>query len=284
MGEHRGFAGLRVLTFESRMAEEMEQLVRRYGGEPVVAPALREVPLEDSTEVIEFGRALMGDGFDVVIFLTGVGTRRMAQVLETGFPKAAVIEALSRVVLVARGPKPVAALKELGLTPDISVPEPNTWRDILQAFDEAAKTLEGLRIAVQEYGVPNQEFLEALRARGAIVTRVPVYQWALPEDQGPLRQAVADLVATKVDVVMLTNAAQLDHLFEVAGQDERRGVLRDALGRVVVISIGPTVSERLAQYGLSADFVPSHPKMGVMVKEASERAGSLVQGKRQLKN
>lgn len=277
------FAGLRVLTFESRMAEEMGQLIRRYGGEPIVVPALRELPLDDNTEVFEFGRALMEGGFDVVILLTGVGTRRMAQVLETRFPKTAFIEALGHVMLVARGPKPVAALKELGLTPDLSVPEPNTWRDILHTLDGAGKNLEGLRVAVQEYGVPNQEFLDALLARGAVVTRVPVYQWALPEDTGPLRQAVADLVARKVDVVMLTNAAQLDHLFQVADQEGKRESLRDALGWVAVISIGPTVSERLAYYGLSADFVPLHPKMGVMVKEANERAGEILRSKRQRK-
>ncbi len=128
--------------------------------------------------------------------------------------------------------------------------------------------------------MPNPEFLDALKARGAAVTRVPVYQWALPEDTGPLRQAVADLVATNVDVVMLTNAAQLDHLLQVADQERMGESLRDALGRVVVVSIGPTVSERLAHHGLSADFVPSHPKMGILVKEASERAVKLVQGKK----
>lgn len=274
------FNGLRVLTLESRMAEEMAQLIRRHGGEPIVAPALRELPLEDSPEVLAFGKALMRGWFDLVIFLTGVGTRRMVQVLETRFPRAALIEALGRVTLVARGPKPVAALKELGLTPQMVVPEPNTWRDILQAFDDAGKNLESLRVAVQEYGVPNPEFLEALKTRGAIVTRVPVYQWALPEDQGPLRQAVAELIAMNVNVVLLTNAAQLDHLLQVADQEHKGEALREALGRVVVISIGPTVCERLAHHGLSADFVPSHPKMGVMAKEASERAVELVQGKK----
>ena len=45
-------------------------------------------------------------------------------------------------------------------------------------------------IAIQEYGRSNEELIAALRAKGAEVTRVPVYAYELPEDLGPLREAV----------------------------------------------------------------------------------------------
>ena len=38
--------------------------------------------------------------------------------------------------VVARGPKPVAALKELGISPVVTAPEPNTWRELLSALDQ----------------------------------------------------------------------------------------------------------------------------------------------------
>ena len=110
-----GFAGLRVLSLESRRAPEMAKLIANYGGVPIVAASMREVPLESNTEALAFGRTVVSDGFDVVIFLTGVGTRALARVVETIYPVSQFVAALQKTAVVARGPKPVAALKEMGV-------------------------------------------------------------------------------------------------------------------------------------------------------------------------
>jgi uroporphyrinogen-III synthase len=289
MTEQSGFRGLKVAALESRLAEEMRRLIARYGGEPLVAPSMREVPLQDNTEVLQFGEQLLAARFEMVILLTGVGTRTMVEVLRLRHTLEAITNALGRVSLVARGPKPIAALKELGLAPEIAVPEPNTWRDLLAALD-AVKPIRGLRIAVQEYGVSNPELLEGLKARGAEVTRVPVYRWALSEDTGPLRRVLEAILAGQADVVLVTNAIQVEHLIKLlderqdsAGREAGRRQLQQALQRMVVGSIGPIASERLRSYNLPVDLEPSHPKMGILVKEASERAWPLLLQKRPCK-
>jgi uroporphyrinogen-III synthase len=279
MTEAQGFRGLRVAAFESRMAAEMTRLIERYGGQPLVAPSMREIPLSDNTEVLHFGEQLLAGQFDMLILLTGVGTRTMVEVLRTRFPLDEIRAALGRVSLVARGPKPIAALKELGLTPEIAVPEPNTWRDILGILDER-KRVTGLRIGVQEYGVSNPELLNGLRERGAQVTRVPVYRWALPEDTAPLRRVLAAILAGQVDVMLVTNAVQVDHLVELLGGHQQVQQLRQATQRMAVASIGAIASERLRGHDLPVDLEPSHPKMGILVKEASERAVALLRQKR----
>ena len=273
------FGGLKVAAFESRMAEEMDRLIARYGGQPLVAPSMREIPLEDNHAVFRFGDQLLARQFDMVILLTGVGTRTMVEALKTRQPLDTIKAALARVSLVARGPKPIAALKELGLTPEIAVPEPNTWRDVLQALDDR-KPVAGLRVAVQEYGVSNAELLDALRQRGAIVTRVPVYRWALPVDTDPLRQVLGAILAGQVDVVLITNAVQVDHVMQMLSEDNQAERFRQVMRRIVVASVGPTASERLRSHGLPVDLEPSHPKMGILVKEASERAPLLLRQKR----
>ena len=204
----QGFSGMRVAAFESRLAAEMTNLIRRYGGEPLVAPSLREIPLENNTEALEFGEKLLTGQFDILVLLTGVGTRALVEVLQTRHALEAIKAAFGRVTLVARGPKPIAALRDMGLTAEISVPEPNTWRDILQTLDKQ-KPVSGHNVAVQEYGVSNAELLDGLRERGANVTRVPVYRWALPEDTGPLRRVLDQVLSGVVDVVLITNAAQV---------------------------------------------------------------------------
>jgi uroporphyrinogen-III synthase len=273
-----GLAGLRVLSLESRRADEMAKLIGSYGGEAVVAPSMREVPLESSTEALAFADRLAAGDFDMIIFLTGVGTRALARVVETVYAREQFVTALRRATVVARGPKPVAALKELGVPVTLAVPEPNTWRDLLRALDERKESLplNGRRVAVQEYGSSNPELLAGLSERGARVTRVPVYQWAMPDDIGPLRAAVDAIADGRIDVALFTTSIQITHLLRTAADMNLEGKIHDAFARIVVGSIGPITSEELREHGLPVDFEPEHPKMGFLVNEAAQRAAELV--------
>ena len=274
-----GFNGLAVAAFESRMAAEMAALITRHGGRPQVVPALREIPLEDNPAAFRFADSLLSGQIDLLIALTGVGITALVEVLHTRHPKATILAALTKIPLVARGPKPVAALKALGLQPTITIPEPNTWRDILRTLDEQ-KPVAGLRVAVQEYGVPATELTQGLQQRGATVMPVPVYRWALPDDLAPLRLLIQQILDGQMSVILLTNAAQIDHVMQVLEQDGRVAAFRAVAEKLVLASIGPTASERLRSHGLPVDFEPSHPKMGTLVKETSEQAQKLLLKKR----
>lgn len=274
-----GFNGLKVVSFESRMATEMTRLIERHGGKPLVAPALREIPLADNSAALQFGEKLLREGLDVLVLMTGAGTTALFEVLETRHTKSELAAALKHTVLIARGPKPVAALKSLGFQPTLTVPEPNTWMDVVSTLD-AHRPVNGLRVAVQEYGVSNRDLLEALKQRGAQITPVPIYRWALPEDTAPMKEALRQIVAGQVQVVLITNAAQFDHLIQLAEQEGETAMFKQACGRLVLASIGPTASERIRSHGLTVDFEPSHGKMGILVKETSEQALRLLATKR----
>ncbi|MGA9884798.1 MAG: uroporphyrinogen-III synthase [Candidatus Acidiferrales bacterium] len=278
-----GLAGLRVLSLESRRAAEMTKLIESYGGRATVAPSMREVPLESNKEAMEFARELMVGAFDMVIFLTGVGTRALARVVETVYPLEEFRAALGKVAVVARGPKPVGALKELGVRVSLTVPEPNTWQDLLRTVDENEESfpLRGKRVAVQEYGSPNPELLAGLAQRGAKVTRVPVYQWALPEDTAPLRAAVEAIAHGKIDVTLFTTSVQVAHLLQIAREMKLEAQVRGAFERIAVGSIGPMTSQELREEKLHVDFEPEHPKMGFLVNEAGRRAAVIVAQKRE---
>ena len=263
-----GFHGLRVLSLESRRAAEMELLIRKQEGEPFVAPSMREIPLAENSAAFTFAEKLFAGGFDMMILLTGVGTRQLNRLLATRFPEAAFAGALERVTLVARGPKPVAALREMGLQPAIVAPEPNTWRELLAATAGRPER----RIAVQEYGRPSTELLAGLRARGGEVTPVRVYQWDLPLDVEPLRQAARLLAEGAFRVALFTTAIQVVHLARVAREIGIEDAALAGLRQCQVCSIGPTTTEALEEFGIHPIMEPSHPKMGFLVKEAAERA------------
>jgi len=274
------FQGLSVLVLESRRSREMAALVTTYGGRPVAAPALREVPLEANPDALAFADALLRGDCDIVILLTGVGTRALLEVASAKHPREAFVAALARTNVVARGPKPLAVLRELNVPVWATVPEPNTWRELLAAIDATGESLDGRRVAVQEYGKANEELLHGLEARGARVTRVPVYRWALPEDVGPLRAAVGGIVRGELDVAIFTTSVQVVHLMEVAASLGQADAVRDGLRRMVVASIGPTTTEELTNQGIAADLEASHPKMGFLVREAADRSPALLRQKR----
>jgi uroporphyrinogen-III synthase len=280
--ETPSFDGACVLALESRRAREMAALIENFKGRPLTAPALREVPMEANADALRFAEGLLRGDFDIVIFLTGVGTRALLEVIEAAHSRDAVHKALERTKVVARGPKPLAVLRELQIPIWVTAPEPNTWREVLSAIDAQAQagTIRGLNVAVQEYGVSNPELLDGLAERGARVTRVPVYRWALPEDIAPLRHAVKAMADGTVDVALFTSSMQVVHLWEIAAQLGLQVELRRALGGMAVASIGPTTSEELRRLGVEPDFEASHPKMGLLVREAAERAPELLRTKR----
>ncbi len=271
--------GLTILSFESRHAREMAELIRRYGGEPVIAPSMREIPLDQNRAALDFVSELEAGKIDVVLFLTGVGIRTLVDAVAAEYPKERLAAALRRTVLVARGPKPIAALKELGLESQIRVPEPNTWRELLSELD-AKLPVRGKRVAVQEYGLTNTELLDGLKTRGAEIVRVPVYRWDLPKDTAPLRTAIQQLIEGKVEMALFTNAMQVVHLFRLAEEEKLEENLRRSLDRVVVASIGPICSEALDHFGLKADLEPEHPKMGHFIAAVARRGRQLLEEKK----
>jgi uroporphyrinogen-III synthase len=277
-----GFDGLRVLSLESRRAREIAQLIINNGGQPTVAPSTREIPAESNPVELNFAASLLQDHFGVVIFLTGVGTRALVQAVEPVCSREQFVAALSRTTVVARGPKPVAVLRELGVPIALTVPEPNTWREILQVLDQNSGKipLQGRRVAVQEHGVPSHELYEGLKQRGAEVFPVHVYQWALPEDTAPLRQAILSVTSDQIDVAMFTSSVQIHHLVQIAQEMNLREDLVRALNRSMIASIGPLTSQTLREHGITVDLEPTHPKMGFLVKEAAEQSAGLLSRKR----
>lgn len=242
---------------------------------------MREVPLESNAEALQFAERLMAGGFDLVVFLTGVGVRAVLTIVEKKYSREQFVEALRKVRVAARGPKPVAVLKELGVPIAVTAPEPNTWRELLTSIEtEYGGELKDFRVAVQEYGISNPELLEGLAKQCSEVVKVPVYQWALPEDVQPLREAVMSIVRGGVDVVLFTTGVQVMHLFEIAVQMKSEDEVRAGLQSAVVGSIGPTTTEELRRHEIEPDFEPSHPKMGFLVNEAAENARTLLEQKR----
>lgn len=272
------FNGLRIAALESRRWEDMERLISRFGGKPFVSPSMREVPIEENREAIEFAYRVITGEIGIVIFLTGVGLRHLVSAIEKHVDRQRFLNALSDITTVARGPKPVAVMRELGLTPTVRVPEPNTWRELLQSLDESVQ-VTNQKVGLQEYGKSNASLIAGLEARGAEVVRVRVYHWELPEDCHLLEENIRAIIAGERDALLLTSAHQVANLLRKSDEMGLEDALRLALRKIIVASIGPTTTEMLRQNDLPVDLEPEHPKMGHLVQEAAQRCGNLLAGR-----
>ena len=265
--------GLEVVALESRRAGLVEELVERHGGSCYNAPSVRELPLQENGPCLQLVRDLVTDRYEALVLLTGVGAEYLRKAARSIGLEEQLLAALGRVTTVSRGPKPAAVLRKWGVPADLNVPEPNTWREVADRM----RVLKLRSVAVQEYGVPNPEFVSALEERGFCVVATPVYRWALPRDLSRLKEAVRRIVTSNCDVVLFLSSVQLAHLLEVARELDLESVLRRQLSeQVVKASIGPVMNEALQREGLRPDFVPKHPKLAIFLRQLAEEAPQLL--------
>ncbi len=275
------YNGLRVAAFESRRAAETARLIERNGGVPFVSPSMREVPLVENPAAIEFAKQLVTGSVEVVIFLTGVGFQHLLATVECHVDRNRYLSSLADITTIVRGPKPWAAMKKVGLTPTYTVPEPNTWRELLSTIDEHV-AISNLKVGLQEYGKSNPSLIAGLEARGACVLRVPVYRWDFPTDTAELEANLRAIANGERDVVLFTSAHQVSNVLELAARlglsQDVRGHLRNA----IIGSIGPTTTEALRFHRLPADFEPSRSKLGHLVQESAGCCRELQQRKKRI--
>jgi uroporphyrinogen-III synthase len=253
----------RVAILESRMGEQLAELVARRGGVPVHAPALAELPDLDSQQIGALVRSLAQDPPALVIFQTGVGTRALFAVTDSLGLTDSFLEELSKTRVAARGPKPTGALRSRGVRIDYSATDPFTTAEVLDSIRELE--LKKKRVIVQRYGSANLELDRALEARGAQVTEIPTYRWSLPPDIGPLEKLIGALERGELHAAVFTNGEQARNLFAVAAKLGKEAALRDSLNRTLVASIGPVASTALRDFEVEVGLESSPPKLGALI-------------------
>ena len=254
-----------IAYLESRMRSEMASLIERHGGTPCSVPVLEEVYLKDSPEVQRLVQDICGGSIDVMVLLTGVGTRALVETAASMGCKDEFIRCLDQRTVIARSPKPARVLRQHQVHIDVMPPEPYTSEDLVQAI--AGIALEGKQVAVQAYGSPNGYLTQSLEGRGARVREVTLYTWGLPEDPAPALQMIDHLAQGKIGAVAFTSQPQVGNLCTIAARAGQKESLLQGLNgpSVVVGSVGPVCTRRLREAGIKVDVEPGHPHMGNLI-------------------
>jgi len=275
------FDALQVAAFESRRADEIARLIEKHGGTAHVSPSMREVSLKDDRMAVDFAHRLLTGEIDIVIFLTGVGFRRLLEIVQRHVDRRRYLDTLSDVITVVRGPKVAAATEEVGLSPAYRVPEPNTWRELLQTIDQSIP-VANQTVALQEYGSTNPSLIAGMEARGANVFRIPVYRCELPEDMGQLEANVRAIAGGRRDVLLFTAAGQVANVVRVAADLGLADQVQHHLNDAVVASVGSATSQAIRDHNWPVDIEPEHPNMESLVAAAVQRSHELLARKKRV--
>jgi uroporphyrinogen-III synthase len=261
-------ANTTVAILEHRFTKEFSTLFERFGASVQACPLLEEKPVENRDELQNFVRGVVAGRLDAMIFLTGVGARFLVAEAESMGVKQGFLEALGKLTIVVRGPKPVAALKQLSVRVDVT-PENPTTEGVIEAL--RTRDLQGRRVGIQLYGTPNPQLVSALEAKGAIVIPVQVYAYGAAADSSAVNDLIKRMVAGEIDVVAFTSAPQVRMLFDFASQLNMKDALKNALAKdVVIASIGEVTSRALTEEGLSPKIVPPQSKMGPLAQAVAD--------------
>lgn len=255
--------GKTVAILESRMRDQVADLVRKLGGTPFVAPALAEIPEVDPAHIQELIDGWESAPPDIFIFQTGVGTRALFMATDRLGLTDTLLRFLDAARVVVRGPKPTAALRSRKVRIDVAADDPFTTHEVLAKL--ADDLLPGQRVVVQRYGETNRELQRALADKGTEIVELTTYRWGLPDDTRPLQRLIDALDRDEINLVGFTSASQVINLFAVARQVGRQASLRQSLGRTLVASIGPVCSSALRNLAVRVDIEARPPKLGPFI-------------------
>jgi uroporphyrinogen-III synthase len=246
--------GCRIVVPESRELDLFAAMLEAQGATTLRCPMVAILDLEDPAAALDWLRRLAAGGFDDLVLLTGEGLRRLLGIARRAGIDAPVIAALGRLRTIVRGPKPVRALREIGLAPGLAAQTPTTEGVIATLTGEK---LAGRRVGVQLYpGNPNDLLLDFLRGAGAIPDAVLPYRYASDAETGKVREIIAAMAAGSVDLIAFTSSPQLRRLADVAREDHLEDALKQGLARTKIAAVGPVVAEAITALGGTVAIMP----------------------------
>jgi uroporphyrinogen-III synthase len=259
--------GRRIVVPETRELGQLLYMLEERGAEAIACPmiAIRDVP--DAAPVEAWLRRFAKGTCDDLVLMTGEGLRRLLGFARRIDLEAAFIDALRVARKITRGPKPVRALRAIGLAADVLADQPTT-EGIIAALGRHDLTRR--RIGVQLYpGNANERLLKFIKSVGAEVDPVLPYVYASEVEDARVIAVIAELASGQVDAIAFTSAPQVRRFRDVARASGREAELLRGLERTVVAAVGPIVAAELNTIGVQVNVTPRDNKffMKPLVRE-----------------
>ncbi len=283
--------GITVAITSSRRASELANLVRKFRGIPYIAPTIgikNNRPL--NSECNQFIETISNEKMHFFIFMTGVGVFNLFQNIQRSQRLNKVHERLQDTIVIARSNKPEMELRKFGIKTNF-VPDINTLEgtlNLMKSFDiknknigilwhgdssdSFKKKLESLGANVFDFS--SYSYSSSLEHQNAAILKEMGYDYVAPNEE-KIEGLIEDLMNGTVDCITFTSPPAVKEFFELAKRNNRFDSLKDMLNKnVLVVSVGPSTSNMLAQFHVLVDIMPNTYRMGPMIKELADYISS----------
>jgi len=283
--------GITVAITSSRRASELANLVRKFGGIPYIAPTIGiKINRPLNSECNQFIETISNKKMHFFIFMTGVGVFNLFQNLQKLQKLNTVNERLQDTIIIARSNKPKMELSKFGIKTKF-VPDINTIVGILsllKSFDLKNKNIGILwhgdssnsfkkeldSLGANVFDFSSYSYSTSLEQKNATMLREMGYDYVAPNEE-KIKRLIDDLMKGSVDSITFTSPPAVKEFFELAKRNNKFNSLKNKLNNnVLVVSVGPSTSNMLAQFHVMADITPNTYRMGPMIKELADYISS----------
>ena len=246
-----------IALAETRELDLLAFMLESEGAKIVRCPLVTIHDTADESLVVAWIRCLIAGDLEDAIFYTGEGVRRLLGFSERAGVREDFVAALARVRKITRGPKPVRALREIGLSPDITASAPTT-AGLIETL--TAEELRSRAIGVQIYGQePNAELLSFLKERGAVAYVVAPYVYASEADDRQVEMLIRQMANGEIAAILFTSSPQVQRLARFANRADLSDILTTGFEKTRIGAIGPIVRNELESHGLQVSIFPDGP-------------------------
>ncbi len=252
----------RIALTASRKTEEMQELIKKQGGESRVR-SMQGTVIEDSAVI----KKLIFDSLDVTIdwfiFTTGIGIETFLQHADELGVKDKFVDKLRKTNVAVRGYKAVAVLNKEQVPFEL-VSDDGTTKQLLQKLE--SYSFKGKKVVVQLYGIRSPELELFFREQQAELTIWLPYHHHAP-NQDIADQLLNELLEEECyDAICFTSALQVKALFACAKARGLEQALISCLETAVLATaVGKVTAEALTESGVSRVLFPEKERMGAMV-------------------
>ena len=248
--------GYRILILETREEAQFSRLLTEQGANVLQCPMFTIHDAPDSAPIEAWIKRFAKNPCDDLVLMTGEGLRRLMKVARRMNVENEFIAAIGKSRTFARGPKPVRALREIGLEAQMVTEKP-TSEGVAEMLSKVELTHH--RVGLQLY--PDKDhgvLIGAITARGAEIDTVLPYIYDAQAADANIVTAIDEMAQGRIDAIALTSSGQVRRLVEVARAHRCEDRLREGLARTPIASVGPVVSDELKSHGLRTDIYPTN--------------------------
>jgi uroporphyrinogen-III synthase len=250
-------AGRLIAVPETRALDLFCDMLEQRGAQTLRCPMVRIRDAVDKGPVEAWINSFIAQPPDVLILYTGEGLTRLVGFAERMDQQEAFVAALSGVRKITRGPKPVRALRSIGLETDLRAVSPTTDGLVETLADE---DLANQRVAVQLYPDPKVDALmQHLDNSGATIEVVTPYRYVAAQEATEAANLIDQMDQGRVDMLAITSMAQVNHLFDVAAALGLNASLADGMVKTDTATVGPVATQGLQAKGYEPTIVAPEP-------------------------